>query len=73
MDVKELLTALWPLVAFQIILAIAALISISRRGETKKLPKLAWILIVILVNTVGPILYFIIGKGELRDGEQYRD
>ncbi|MHB1419085.1 MAG: PLD nuclease N-terminal domain-containing protein [Bacillota bacterium] len=73
MDTKELLIALWPLLAFQVILAICALISISRRGETKKLPKIAWILIVIIVNSIGPILYFILGKGELKGAEQYRD
>ena len=73
MTVIELLLRFWPLLAFQAVLAICALVSIARRGETKVLPRIAWILIVIFVNTVGPILYFIVGKGELKYDEQYQD
>jgi len=52
---------------------VSALISIMRRGETQKLPKVAWVLIVIFVNIFGPIAYFIVGRGELKRNELYRD
>ena len=73
MELRELLTAFWPLLVFQLSLTVAALISIGRRGDTKKLPKMAWIVIVILLSIVGPIIYFMIGKGDTREYEQYRD
>lgn len=73
MELRELLIAIWPLLVFQFILTVAALISIARRGETKKLSKFTWVIIVVLVNTVGPILYFMLGKGEMKNNEQYRD
>jgi multisubunit Na+/H+ antiporter MnhG subunit len=73
MELRDLLIALWPVLAFQLILMAAALISIARRGETKKLPRFAWVLIVIFVNIIGPILYFMIGKGEAKDDQLYRD
>ncbi|MDW7650720.1 MAG: PLD nuclease N-terminal domain-containing protein [Bacillota bacterium] len=73
MEIRELLIALWPLLAFQVIMMVAALISIARRGETKKLPKLVWVMIVVFINILGPILYFMLGKGESQDNEQYRD
>ncbi|MCW3491582.1 PLDc N-terminal domain-containing protein [Dethiobacter alkaliphilus] len=73
METRELLTALWPLIAFQILLILTALVSIARRGETKHLPKIGWIIIVIVVSIFGPIAYFMFGKGELKENEQYRD
>lgn len=73
MNTKELLLALWPLIAFNMVLMVSALISISRRGKTRKLPKTAWVLIVIFINLFGPIFYFAFGKGEPKDNELYRD
>jgi hypothetical protein len=73
MDIKALLITLWPILAFQVLLMFSALFSIARRGETKLMPRWAWVLIVIFVNVIGPILYFIIGKGEAKDNDLYRD
>ena len=73
MSAMEIITTFWPLLALQLILSLAAIISILRRGETKKLPKIAWVIIVLVVSTFGPILYFIYGKGELKDHDRYRD
>lgn len=73
MEIRELLIVVWPLLVFQFFLMVAALISMARSGETKLLPKVAWVIIVIVVATIGPIFYFILGKGEKRDNEQYRD
>lgn len=73
MSTMEIITTFWPLIAFQFILAIASVISMSRRGETKVLPMYAWVIIVFAVSTFGPILYFIYGKGELKDNDRYRN
>lgn len=50
-----------PLIVIQFVLMIMALIDIKRIHATNG-PKWAWILVVIVVNTIGPIVYFIFGR-----------
>ena len=50
-----------PLLIVQAILAIVALIDIARIHATNG-PKWVWVLVVIVINTIGPIIYFIFGR-----------
>lgn len=50
-----------PLLVLQLVLALVAIIDIVRIHETRG-PKWMWVLISLFVNTLGPILYFIIGR-----------
>ena len=50
-----------PLFIVQAILAIVALIDIARIHATNG-PKWVWVLVVIVINTIGPIVYFIFGR-----------
>ena len=50
-----------PLLIVQAILAIVALIDIARIHATNG-PKWVWVLVVIIINTIGPIVYFIFGR-----------
>lgn len=50
-----------PLIVIQFVLMIMALIDIKRIHATNG-PKWIWILVVIVVNTIGPIVYFIFGR-----------
>lgn len=50
-----------PLIVLQVILAVFALISCIKQEETKG-PKWMWILIILFINLIGPILYFVIGR-----------
>ena len=50
-----------PLFIVQAILAIVALIDIARIHATNG-PKWVWVLVVIIINTIGPIVYFIFGR-----------
>ncbi|KGR79825.1 PLD nuclease N-terminal domain-containing protein [Ureibacillus manganicus] len=50
-----------PLLVIQAILMIIALFDLTKTEKTNG-PKWMWVLIVIFINTLGPILYFIIGK-----------
>ncbi|WP_156896510.1 MULTISPECIES: PLD nuclease N-terminal domain-containing protein [Halobacillus] len=61
----ENLPVLLPLVVIQIILMAAALISLTRTKETRG-PKWMWVLLIIFVNTLGPVAYFIFGRSEER-------
>lgn len=52
-----------PLIVIQLVLMVIALIDLARRDkEAVRGPKLAWVFIVIVVNTLGPILYFTVGR-----------
>ncbi len=64
MDFKEAIMAFWPLIALQFILIIVAIVDLLRRKTFKHLSKSVWLLIIILVSLFGPILYFIIGRGD---------
>jgi hypothetical protein len=58
------LPLLIPLFAVQIILAVVALVHVLRHPRYRFGNKIMWILIVLLVNMIGPILYFVFGRGE---------
>jgi hypothetical protein len=53
-----------PLILLQLILMIIALVDISKREKLRWLPKWAWILIVVLGEMIGPIIYFIFAREE---------
>lgn len=50
-----------PIIVIQLILMATALVSCIRSRETNG-PKWLWIVIIIFVNVIGPILYFVIGR-----------
>lgn len=60
---KDLLPLLIPVLIIQYALVIAAIIDLSRQEKTRG-PKLVWVLVIVLVNFIGPILYFVIGRDE---------
>jgi len=66
MDVNglsEYLLLLIPLVLIQIGLLIFALLDLVKRPEEAlNGSKVMWVLIIALVNVIGPILYFIVGR-----------
>jgi hypothetical protein len=50
-----------PLFIVQLILLIVSFIDLSRIEKTNG-PKLLWVFIIVFVNIIGPILYFVIGR-----------
>jgi hypothetical protein len=62
--VMELLPFIIPLVLLQLTLMIVALVDLIRREKTRGLPKWAWALVIVLGELIGPIVYFIFGRGE---------
>ena len=63
-DVGSLLPLVIPVILIQLALQIAALVDLVRRERVAKLPKWLWAVIIILLNLVGPIVYFILGREE---------
>ena len=59
--IRPLIPYLIPIIILELGLAIFALLDLSRR-EGVNGPKWMWVFIVLLVQLVGPILYFTIGR-----------
>jgi len=54
-----------PLAILELILLVVALVDLLRRepGQVRG-SKILWALVILLVGTVGPILYFVVGRKE---------
>lgn len=67
----RLYLALLPIIIIQICLLVYALVDIVKpERQVKGGNKTVWILIIALVNLIGPILYLTIGReGERWDGD----
>jgi uncharacterized membrane protein len=64
-DLGTLLAVLAPVLLIQLGLLIWALYDLTRPGRrVKGGSKVVWALIVIFVNIIGPILYFLVGREE---------
>lgn len=50
-----------PIIVIQLILLIIAIIDLVRTENTNG-PKWLWALIILFINILGPILYFVIGR-----------
>ncbi|CZQ97807.1 Hypothetical protein Tpal_2181 [Trichococcus palustris] len=63
-ELREYLPILLPLVTLQVVLLITALNHLFRHPNVRVGSKGLWIFIIIFLNIVGPVLYFLLGKGE---------
>jgi hypothetical protein len=59
----QLLPYIIPIVLLQLTLMIVALVDLARREKTRG-PKWVWILVIVLGELIGPIIYFIFGREE---------
>ncbi|MEE1130298.1 MAG: PLD nuclease N-terminal domain-containing protein [Caryophanon sp.] len=57
----DMLLMLAPLFVVQLILLVVALLDLRRVADTRG-PKWLWLIIILFVNIVGPIVYFIVGR-----------
>jgi len=60
-QIREYLPLLIPIILIQLTLMVFALLDIARREKLRG-PKWVWVLVVIIVNIVGPIIYFVLGR-----------
>lgn len=60
---REYLPLLIPVILLQYGLMIFALVDAIKR-EKPKGPKWAWILVIVLINIIGPIVYLLVGREE---------
>jgi len=58
---STLLPLLIPILVVQLALIAAALWDLYHREKTRG-PKLVWVFIILFVNMIGPIIYFVFGR-----------
>jgi hypothetical protein len=64
-DLGTLIPILIPIFVIQIGLLVAALYDLTRpTRRVKGGSKVVWALVVIFINLIGPILYFLVGREE---------
>ena len=61
METSRLVLLLLPIFVIQIALMAFALVDLVRNQYTNG-PKWMWGIIIVVVNIIGPILYFVIGR-----------
>ncbi|MDH5159510.1 PLDc_N domain-containing protein [Bacillus sp. Gen3] len=61
MDKSLLFQLLLPIIILQLILMITALSSLVKQQNTKG-SKWLWAVIIIFVNLLGPVIYFVFGR-----------
>ena len=65
LTIEQILLLLSPLIVIQLGLMIVALIDLEKdERRVRGGNKLVWALIIIFVNVIGPILYFVAGREE---------
>lgn len=62
--INEYLPILIPVIIVEWILAIIALVHVLKHPNYKFGNKVMWILIVLLIQIIGPVVYFVFGRGE---------
>jgi hypothetical protein len=62
--VAQLILLLAPLVLVQLALMAFALNDLIHRPRVRGGNKLPWALLIVLVNTIGPVIYLLVGREE---------
>ena len=62
--ITEYLPFLIPIIIAEFTLAITALVHVLRHPHYRFGNKAIWIVVVLLFQIIGPIIYFLIGRGE---------
>ena len=67
MDTDQLISILkiaWPIIVIQFGLQIYCIIDLIRRRKTRNLSPLIWVLIILLGEIFGSIIYLLVGRTE---------
>jgi hypothetical protein len=63
-QLMQYLPFLIPAFIIQLVLMITALVHILRHKTYKHGNRVLWIIVVVIVNIIGPILYFVLGRSD---------
>jgi hypothetical protein len=59
-----ILPFLIPLFILELALLVVAILDVARREHVRGNSKVLWILVIVLVNIIGPIVYLLFGRKE---------
>jgi hypothetical protein len=62
-QIREYLPLLIPIIIIQLALVVAALLDWVKRPQTRG-PKWLWLILILFVQWLGPIAYFVFGREE---------
>ena len=62
--IQEYLPLLVPYIIVELILLITALVHVLRHNSYRFGNKVMWAIIVVVFQMIGPIVYFVFGRGE---------
>lgn len=60
----QYLPVLIPIAILQLVLMITALVHLLKRNKVRRGNVVIWLLIIIFINYIGPVLYFLFGREE---------
>lgn len=63
-NLSEYLPFIIPLAIVEIVLAVTALIHVLKHPNYRFGNKIMWIIVVLIFEFIGPIVYFTIGRGD---------
>lgn len=63
-NMQEYLPILLPLIAIQFILTLLSVVPIVKHPTYRFGNRVIWIIIVCVIQFIGPMMYFVLGKGE---------
>jgi len=65
MKTEQVIALLAPIIVIQLGLMLAALVDLSHEDRrVRGNNKLVWVVLIIFINIIGPIVYFIAGRDE---------
>ncbi len=62
--ITEYLPIIIPILVIELALALTALVHVLRHPNYRMGNRILWVLVVLLVQIIGPITYFVFGRGE---------
>ncbi|MDF2485973.1 MAG: hypothetical protein K0R46_2141 [Herbinix sp.] len=63
-ELMEYLPFLIPIILIELTLMITALVHVLRHKNYRIGNRIVWVVLVVVLQIIGPILYFTIGRGE---------
>ena len=60
---RELLPFLIPIILLLLALIVVALFDLARRPKVNG-PRWLWVVVIIFINFIGPVAYFLVGRQE---------
>ena len=66
-EITELLPFLIPILLIELALLVIAVVDIAKREHVRGGNKIVWILIIVLINIIGPIIYLALGRQDKPD------